>query len=591
MILKTINRTIPKNIRINLLILYILIIIAAFLELVSLGLIPLFVSYLISENVSSFYNHLNIENFLKFLPGDNHTLQIASAILLVFSFKFVYMIFVSFYELTTIRKIKLYFSTNIYSAYVDKKYNFFLKKNSSELGRNIINEIENAVQFIICILNLSREISLIIVIGILLVIFDPIISLIGIFFISFFVLIFYLITDRKLKSIAKHRVKLFGDIFKHVIETFSIIKEIKIYSKQKFFIKKFVNTRTNLESFLIKRDFLVRLPKIIFEFLAVFLIISIIVLFTVFSKDNSELFTLLSLLAVAVVRLLPSFNQISISLTHFASYKISFEILAEEINTFLKNNKKNKQNLILQKDISPTDNEKLDIIIDKVSFNYDENGNSGLKNISLQIKTGEMIGFIGRSGAGKSTLVNLILKLLEPKSGKVNLINNKRSCGYVPQDIFLLDDTLKANIALAQENSEIDEEKLIDIIEKCELTNFVNQHNQGTDLILGERGIRISGGEKQRIGLARTLYSNKKIIVLDEATSSLDSQTEKSIMKSILKFKRDLTIIIVAHRLSTLEHCDRVILLENGEIKDQGKLDFLISKYPNLNLSFEKKNN
>ena len=591
MILKTINRTIPKNIRINLLILYILIIIAAFLELVSLGLIPLFVSYLISENVSSFYNHLNIENFLKFLPGDNHTLQIASAILLVFSFKFVYMIFVSFYELTTIRKIKLYFSTNIYSAYVDKKYNFFLKKNSSELGRNIINEIENAVQFIICILNLSREISLIIVIGILLVIFDPIISLIGIFFISFFVLIFYLITDRKLKSIAKHRVKLFGDIFKHVIETFSIIKEIKIYSKQKFFIKKFVNTRTNLESFLIKRDFLVRLPKIIFEFLAVFLIISIIVLFTVFSKDNSELFTLLSLLAVAVVRLLPSFNQISISLTHFASYKISFEILAEEINTFLKNNKKNKQNLILQKDISPTDNEKLDIIIDKVSFNYDENGNSGLKNISLQIKTGEMIGFIGRSGAGKSTLVNLILKLLEPKSGKVNFINNKRSCGYVPQDIFLLDDTLKANIALAQENSEIDEEKLIDIIEKCELTNFVNQHNQGTDLILGERGIRISGGEKQRIGLARTLYSNKKIIVLDEATSSLDSQTEKSIMKSILKFKRDLTIIIVAHRLSTLEHCDRVILLENGEIKDQGKLDFLISKYPNLNLSFEKKNN
>ena len=201
-----------------------------------------------------------------------------------------------------------------------------------------------------------------------------------------------------------------------------------------------------------------------------------------------------------------------------------------------------------------------------------------------------MIGFIGRSGAGKSTLVNLILKLLEPKSGKVYFNNNNRSCGYVPQDIFLLDDTLKANIALAQEKCEIDEEKLIDIIGKCELTNFVNQHNKGTNLILGERGIRISGGEKQRIGLARTLYSNKKIIVLDEATSSLDSQTEKSIMESILKFKRDLTIIIVAHRLSTLEHCDRVILLENGEIKDQGKLDFLISKYPNLNLSFEKNN-
>lgn len=425
-------------------------------------------------------------------------------------------------------------------------------------------------------------------IGFLLVIFDPIISLIGISITSLFVLIFYLKTDKKLKNIASFRVKLFGEIFKHVIETFSIIKEIKIYSKQNFFINKFTTIRSNLETFLFKRDFLIKLPKIVFEFLAVSLIIFLIVVFLILDKNTSELFTLLSLMAVAVVRLLPSFNQLSISLTHFGSYKISFEILAREIEIyFLK--KKNENNINKNKLLLESKFSIPEILIENIYFNYDENKDAGLKDISLSIKKGEMIGIIGRSGAGKSTLVNIMLKLLEPKRGKVLFKEEESSCGYVPQDIFLLDSSLKKNIALGQIENEIDEKKLMDVIKKCELENFIKMHKKGVDLILGERGIRISGGEKQRIGLARTLYSEKKIIILDEATSALDNKTEKSIMDSILKLKNELTIIIVAHRLSTLQHCDRVIYLENGYIKDQGKLDYLLKKYQDLNLNTKSK--
>lgn len=581
MILKKISRLFPKEIKTELFFLYFLMVFAALLEFISLGLIPIFISYIISDSLDNFYIDLNVETLLNFITGENITIKISIIIFLVFLFKFFYMIFLSYYELKIIRKIKLFFSENIYSAYVDKGYNFFIKKNTSELGRNIINEIENAVQFIVCILSISKELLLIFVIGTLLVLFDPLVSLLGIFIISFFVLIFYFKTDSKLKNIAKKRVKLFADIFKHVIETFSIIKEIKIYSKESFFIKQFINIRKSLEFYLFKRDFLIKLPKIVFEFLAVSLIIFLIVIFTVLNKSSTELFTLLSLLAVAVVRLLPSFNQLSVSLTHFGSYKISFEILGKEIDDFL-SNKKFNNNFGDSKKEQQSVNFDTEILIDKVYFSYDDNEQAGLNNISLEVKKGEMIGLIGRSGAGKSTLVNIILKLLKPQKGQVVFRNKKVSCGYVPQDIFLLDSSLKANIALAEDN--VDEEKLMNVIKRCELDNFVKTHKKGVNLILGERGIRISGGEKQRIGLARALYSNNKIIILDEATSALDNQTENNIMNSILKLKHDLTIILVAHRLSTLKHCDRVIYLENGYIKDQGKLEFLLSKYPDLDI-------
>lgn len=587
MILKKINQILPANIKVDLAILYFLIVFAALLELISLGLIPLFISYILSESLSNMFENFNIIFLLNHLPGNNNIIKLSIIIFLIFLFKLIYMIFLSYYELGVIRKIKLFFSKNVYSSYLNKDYNFFLKKNSAELSRNIINETENAVQFLACILSISREIFLIFVIGFLLIIFDPLVTLIGILITSLFVLIFYLQTDKKIKNIALFRIRLQGDLFKHVIETFSIIKDIKIYSKENFFIKKLISIRNDLDKYLLKRDFYIKLPKIVFEFLAVSLIVFLIITFTLLNKNTGELFTLLSLMAVAVVRLLPSFNQLSISFALFGSYKKSFEIISQDIESYF-SRIKIKQNLNSLEKVKQSNNNLIDIKIDNVSFNYDENKNPVLKGISLEIKRGEMIGLVGKSGAGKSTLINLILSLLEPKKGKI-IFPNQKKCGFVPQDIFLLDTSLRNNIALGQKEEDINEKKLKDVIHKSELTNFVKKHNKGFDLILGERGIRISGGEKQRIGLARTLYSDKKIIILDEATSSLDNYTEKLIMDSIINLKKDLTIIIVAHRLTTLRHCDRVIYLEEGYIKDQGKLEYLLQKFPNLNMDVNNK--
>ena len=578
MIFKRLNFIFTTSMKVKLFFLYMLMVIAAGIEMLSLSLIPLFISQIISSEITNnFVSNLNLDNFINFIPFENTIIKFAFIIFLVFFVKFLYMIALASFELHLIKNIKIFFAKNIYSAYIDKKYNFFLKKNSSELGRNIITEINNAVQFIKCILSLSKEIFLIIVIGFLLIIFDPTVTLIGIMITSLFVILFYTFTDRRLKKIAIERIRLTGDIFKHVIESFSIIKEIKVYSKEKFFTDKFINSQSSLENYLLKRDFIVKLPKIVFEFLAVTLIVLLISVFSILGKETQELFILLSLLAVAVVRLLPSFNQISIALTHFGSYRESFLIVSDEIENFLTNKINQLDNYKIK-----NNNIHTQIQFKNVSFSYDANKDVGLKNISLDVRKGEMIGIIGRSGAGKSTLVNILLKLLEPQQGEITFESKELTCGYVPQDIFLLDSSIKENIALAQDENSIDKNKLLEIIKKCQLAEFVDTHKKGIDLVLGERGIRISGGEKQRIGLARALYASRNIIILDEATSSLDNQTEESIIQSILNLKNEITVILIAHRLTSLRYCDRVIYLEEGKIKDEGKLDDLLIKYPDL---------
>ena len=195
-----------------------------------------------------------------------------------------------------------------------------------------------------------------------------------------------------------------------------------------------------------------------------------------------------------------------------------------------------------------------------------------------------MVGIIGKSGAGKSTLINLLLGLLKSSDGEVKIDYKEKDIqnlfSYVPQDIFLLDDSLRKNIAFGENDHQINDYKIMEIVEASGLKSLINKNKEGLNLIVGERGVRLSGGEKQRVGIARALYKKSKILILDEATSSLDTVTEKQIMDSINKLKNKFTILIVTHRLSTIEACDRIFLIKNGKLIDEGNLEYLKKKFP-----------
>jgi ABC-type multidrug transport system fused ATPase/permease subunit len=559
------------------------------LEFISLSMIPLIVKIFLTNSSDLILFSINFEKIVSIFPGVDNITKLIFLTIVIFSIKFFLYVFFAKFEVNFYRDLKSHFSNNIFNSYLNRDYLFFLNINSSIVTRNIINESENAVQFVICSLILCKEILLVFVISLLLILYDPIISTLSLLLILFVTYLFYLFTHRTLKKISIKRIMAIGELYKIINETFSLIKEIKILAKEKMFFNKFNKYRNYFDQQISNRDFIVKLPKIFFEYLAIIALSSFILYFIFLEKEKDDLFIILSLVAVAIVRLMPSFNQISGSLAHFGSYKESFLILQKE--TFNLSISKKLQNNSINY-VGNLGN--IEIIFKNVFYDYSSDVNKNdtnlhsllpvIKNVSFEIKKGEFIGIIGKSGSGKSTLINLILGLLAPKQGNIKINNSPDKVGYVPQDIYLIDDTLKANIALGYNDEEIDLFRIHEILKDCELESFVKGKKRGLDLILGDKGIRISGGEKQRVGLARTLYENKNIIIFDEATSSLDSETERSVMKSILniknKKKESITLIMIAHRLSSLINCDRVILLEDGIIKDIDTLKNLVKKYP-----------
>jgi ABC-type multidrug transport system fused ATPase/permease subunit len=223
--------------------------------------------------------------------------------------------------------------------------------------------------------------------------------------------------------------------------------------------------------------------------------------------------------------------------------------------------------------------------LDRVSFTYPHSKFKALNEISLEIKVGESIGLIGPSGSGKTTLVDMLLGLLEPQQGSIqfngeevkNVLQQWRSqAAYIPQQVFLIDDTLRHNIAFGIANDEIDNNRLQESLRQSKLLEVVNQLPQGIETVLGERGVRLSGGQRQRVALARAFYHGRNVLVMDEATSALDDQTEQEIVKEINQFKGNKTMIVIAHRLTTLKHCDRIYKLESGRVKAVGSYKELI---------------
>jgi len=288
---------------------------------------------------------------------------------------------------------------------------------------------------------------------------------------------------------------------------------------------------------------------------------------------------IISLLAVCAIRLIPAFNLIVSSLSARRFSMASLKLVSREMINVPTGDKFRNKNLVREKNYKKYFF-KNQIKFENVFFSHENSNIKILQNISLEIKPGQKIGFIGKSGAGKSTLIDLILGLIKPTKGNIfvdglNLNENlkpwQKLIGYVPQDIYLLDDTIKNNIAFGLNANDINQEVISKSIELSRLKDYVNSLEKKENTVVGNRGIRVSGGQKQRIGIARALYHGPRILILDEATSSLDTINERKIMEEIYNTAENITLIIVTHRHKSVSRCDKIYLLDNGKIIDEGK--------------------
>ena len=362
------------------------------------------------------------------------------------------------------------------------------------------------------------------------------------------------------------RQELDKDVSKLTLEGLGGIKDLLILKRTDFFenkysIKNYLKARINSN-----QGTLSQAPRFFLELISILGLISFIILMLLQNKPTETLISTVGVFVAATFRMIPSLNRIIASIQSLKFYLPSVDVIYNELSHYNTNNdsKKNYDNLKLESNIKLKD----------VSFKF--KGDSLILNrISLEIKKGEMIGIIGESGSGKSTLIDLIIGLNSPTSGLI-VVDNKYDIsrfenwsshiGYVPQSIYLSDDTIKNNIAFGLPENQINDTQINNVIVKSQLKSFIDSLENGLNTRVGERGVQLSGGQRQRIGIARALYNNPGVLILDEATSALDSLTEEELMKSITEFKGKITLIMIAHRLTTLKDCDIIYRMENGNL-------------------------
>ena len=578
---KSIKSAVPNRLLKQIYVIYFCLIIAAVLEMIGLGSIPFFIGILLDSTTHFKIFGFNLTEAIKnIFDKKNFLIYFPLIIISIFIIKNAVMFIIIFLETSIVRNIKVYFIKTLFKIYIHKPYNFYLNKNSAEIIKNIFNETQTTTSMVTNLLKFVRELTVLIVIGGLILLYEPLISFSAISILVLCLLIFYYLFNNYILNLGKLRLRLLDYVLNNIQSLSGAIKDIKIYKKENYFNEKFALDAENYENVIFKQSFLEKTPRLIFEILAVVVVFSIVSIYFYFEGDINSLIPVLALFAVSLIRLIPAFTSMSTSLYYMRYVKTSFDHVTQQITEF-KRLKYSDKGIV--RDFFELKN--MIASIENLNFNYQKTSKiKSISDVNFNIKTGDMVGIIGKSGAGKSTLINLLLGLLPATTGSIKINNKEKDTknlfSYVPQDIFLLDDSLRKNIAFGESANEINDNEIEKIVEMSGLTPLVKKNKEGLELIVGERGVRLSGGEKQRVGIARALYKKSKILILDEATSSLDTVTEKKIMDSINQLKNKFTIIIVTHRLSTIESCNRIFLIKDGKLIDEGNLDYLKEKYP-----------
>jgi ATP-binding cassette, subfamily B, bacterial PglK len=477
-------------------------------------------------------------------------------------------------------RLQIFFSMNIQKEYTQKLYAYYLAQpylfhvnsNSSILMRNINNGAKTTFEgVLIATLSLITEAVTALVIWSMLLVMDRIIALVAV---GVLLPLVYLITRFFRKQISRQgnlQKKCSAECNKWVLQGLGAIKETKVMQKESYFCSQFNRSYADYSDS--ERDFLFidKVPKALVELSSVSMLLVLIIVKIASGADPAKIVPSIGVLALAAIRLMPSLNRI-IQLFNNIKFKMPLfnEVFDDYYNIRLQKERNEKNPINKQSGKMPFTQL---LSVQNLSFSYPSKPEVVLHDVNFEIPKGRFVGITGPSGAGKTTFVDILLGLLPPVSGQIlvdgrNIYDDISSwlynIAYVPQSIYLVDGTIRENIALGIAEKDISNERIHEVLKMAELYEFVQSLPQKENTRVGERGVMLSGGQKQRIGIARALYSTPEVLVLDEATSSLDNETEKAITQTILKLKGKITIISIAHRLSTLEECDFRIRFENG---------------------------
>lgn len=560
----------------------VLLLIGMLFEMAGLGILIPALGLMLNADIGKDYPSLR--PYLEFLGNPSQMQLVVGGMLflvLVYFIKAAFLAFLSWRQSKFSSELGAELSRILFNGYLRQSYAFHLERNSAQLLRNIQTEINLFNSVTQAAIALTTEISLIVAVTFMLIFIEPLGASVVITFLAGSALIFHRITKNYLLGWGKKRQVNDGLMNQHLLQGLGGVKDVKLLGREANFVSEYSTHNIARAKILTKQITLMQMPRFYLELLAVVGLAGLVILMVVQNKSLERLLPTLGIFVASAFRMIPSFNRIMGAVQQMRYAQPVVDLLYAEFK------------LIRSTTTKWSAAEKLhftkDIIIKDVFFKYKNADTYALNGVNIRIQKGESVGFIGPSGSGKSSLVDVILGLLTPDSGNIlvdgndinyNLRGWQDEIGYVPQSIYLTDDTLRHNVAFGINPKEIDEEAVTRSIKAAQLQEFVADLKDGLDTFVGERGVRLSGGQRQRIGIARALYHDPSILVLDEATSALDSDTENGVMEAVNALHGDKTLLIVAHRLSTVETCDRLYRLDKGFIIDEGvPQEILKTKY------------
>ena len=552
----------------KLIILIFIMFISGIMELCNLGFLIIILNIFLNKDPNqillSINQYLDI-SFLLTVSKNNLLILLLLAFSIIFFFRILILVYSTWREADFHSRFKENMSNRLYFNFLNRSTTNLLTKHSSEYIRNFTSEVDLVSVFYISIIGIFLEAITVVLLLLFLIFFNPLVSgLVILIFITVSIIYYYFIKDYILKLSIK-RLSNQKKKIQFINESFSAIKLIKILSREKFFYNKFINENASLSNITKKMFFINNIPRYLFETL---LFVSILVLLFVLIYGNylfNDIFAILSVYIFISFRLMPSSNRILSKVQTFKFSTPSFNKIYSELNIPVLNKENLSIKNILFKDY---------ILIKIKNFFYSNNRDFVLKNINIKIKKRDTIGIIGASGSGKTTLLNIICGFAKPSMADVivdknsifsNLHGWQKIIGYIPQNIIIFNDTLRNNILFGNNNN-LDDKFILNILRKVNLFNFYKKLENGLDELIKEDGLNISGGEIQRIGIARTLINNPEVIILDESTSALDISTESKIIEEISRLNK--TTIIVSHRDTTLKYCNKVFFIKEGKIKN-----------------------
>lgn len=462
-------------------------------------------------------------------------------------------------------------ATKLLNSYMKEPYSFHLKKNVAQLQRALQEDVANFSGFVMQALELAAELGVCFLLGIYLLTVSKTITVVVVGLLVICVLGFTFGTKRLSKGLGKDCQIYKAKIYQWINQSLGGIKEIKILGREDYFLDSYNLYYGKYTKALQILRLISMIPKYIVEAVCMTGLVFAIIIKIIFGEaDMIHFIPQLTVFATAAFRLLPSVGRINGYVTQMLSYMPSIDLVYNDLKEIEK---------YKVKEAEETENNycqlNKEIYVDHVSFQYESGNEEILHNVELTVPKGKMVAFIGTSGAGKTTMVDIILGLLEPNQGHVyadgidihrNLAVWHKQIGYIPQTIYLADDTIRANIAFGVFENEIDDQAVARAMREAQLDEFVNILPEGLNTYVGDRGVRLSGGQRQRIGIARALYHNPEILVLDEATSALDNETEAAVMNAIDGLHGMKTLMIIAHRLTTIRNADIIYEVTEGQV-------------------------